>query len=89
MRRDADEVYTDKIQVMNSNLEQLEKIDFGDGRIERVELVRDEVLIIFKNWQEHILRLRFEGVVYFKSFEFGGDDTEVPKSEQDSKRHLS
>ncbi len=62
---------------MNNIREQLEGIDFSDGRIERVELVSGEVLIVFKNWQERILRLRFKGVVYFKSFEFGSDDTEV------------
>ena len=62
---------------MNSTREQLERIDFSDGRIKQVELINGEVLIVFKNWQERILRLRFKGVVYFKSFEFGGDDTEV------------
>lgn len=63
---------------MNSNREELERIGFSDGRIERVELLLSgEVIIVFKNWQERILRLRFKGVVYFKSFQFGGDDTEV------------
>ncbi len=59
------------------SIEQLKRIDFNDGRIERAELLNDNVVIVFKNWQEQILRLRFSGVVYFKAFEFGGDDTWV------------
>ncbi len=66
---------------MDSIREQLGRIDFCDGQIERVELVSGEATIVIRNWQEHILRFRFKGVVYFKSFEFGGDISEVQIAE--------
>lgn len=66
---------------MKSTHEQLEKINFCDGQIERVELANDEVVVVLKDRQERILRFRFKGVVYFKAFELAGDISEVQIAE--------
>lgn len=62
---------------MNTIHEKLQEFDFCDGQIEGVELQNGNVVLVFKNWQERTFHLKFSGVVYFKSFMWGGDISEV------------
>ena len=56
---------------------QLNRVSFSDGRIEQVHLVGSQALLVFRDWQEQIWHLQFDGVVYFQSCEFAGDISEV------------
>ena len=55
----------------------LGEISFSDGHIEQVQLTGGEALVVFRDWHEHIWHLRFQGVVSFQCYEFGGDVSEV------------
>ena len=52
-----------------------ERVD--DATIKSAELKSDEAIVKVETWELKALILRFTGVVYFKSFEFGGNLSEI------------
>src|SRR4028118_561128 len=60
---------------------QMKRISFSDAQIQHVDIKNGEVLVTIYTWQQKILRFRFNGVVYFKSFEFGSNLSDVHVSD--------
>jgi hypothetical protein len=61
--------------------EQMKGISFSDAQIQHVDLINGEVLVTIHEWQQKTLRFRFKGVVYFKSFEFGNNLSDIHVSD--------
>ena len=62
--------------------DKLAQVSFSDGSIEQINLIGDEAQVTFRDWREQVWSLRFQGVIFFQSYEFGGDVSEVQVSNE-------
>jgi len=47
----------------------LEEIDFHDSSIERIEISNGVAVLTVRDWQERLVTIRLEGLVFFRCYE--------------------
>jgi hypothetical protein len=47
----------------------LEEVDFHDSSIERIEIFNGVAVLTVRDWQERLVTLRLEGLVFFRCYE--------------------